>query len=1041
MKSERHAHRSHLVRWRSPTRAVLSLTVIGLTCLAASVALPSTAESQSHDGFSALQGRSIGPGGMSGRVSDVDVVLSDPNVIFVGSATGGVFRTKDGGLTWDPVFDDQDVLGIGAVQVFQPDPRIVWVGTGEGNPRNSAGVGAGVFLSRDGGDSWSRVGLESSERIHRIVLHPTDPDVAWAAALGPAWSDGDQRGVFKTTDGGDSWERVLYTNERSGAAELVMDPSNPLRLVAAMWEYRRKPWFFESGGPGSGLFVSEDGGDTWTQRTSADGLPEGPWGRMGLAFAPSEPGTLYALVEAGRSELLKSTDHGRSFETVSDRQGIAPRPFYYADLRVDPSDADRLYSLHSQIQVSGDGGDSFETVVPSQIIHGDVHELWIDPENSDRMIMGNDGGIAFTNNRGETWRFVENLTLAQFYHISVDNAVPFNVYGGLQDNGSWYGPSTVWENRGIMNAHWRRVGGGDGFSVMPDFADPDFGYAMSQGGNLTRFDRLTGARRSIRPVHPDGTALRFNWNAALAMDPIDSTTIYLGSQFVHRSPDHGQTWEIISPDLTTNDPAKQQQASSGGLSLDATGAENHTTIISIAPSSLEAGTLWVGTDDGRIQVTRDDGESWTDVGNRLPGAPEASWVAHVEASKHDPARAYAVLDDHRRGNWETFAYRTDDYGQSWTRLEGGDVDGFAHALEEDPAEPSLLYLGTEFGLYISMDMGESWTRWRAGVPAVPIRDLVVHPRDLDLVLGTHGRGILIVDDVRPLQALARSGEPEALTLFPTPPAIAAGSHEAIGYRSTGHAMQFGEMRPYGALLSFWNPGDRTAYRLDVHDSSGEQVASLTGRAEPGLNRASWNLRLNLDGVPARPLAIPGQYELRLRVGGETVEGVLDVQADPRRPHDAVARAEKLEAVKTAGRRLAAVTEVRSRLRRTMREVEQAQDRLTSDASEAVVAELRSLAEALERFEEEAFTGPECQGICGGMVQQSAVSLPVRVLTSSWEAPSAHERTLMDQGLRTAVGIVERGNALMVDRVTALSSSLTDAGYAALDPVDAVPVPN
>lgn len=1026
--------------WRAPSVATLSSVALGVVFLVGFMGSPSAASAQSDDMFSALEGRAIGPAGMSGRVSDVDVVLSDPNVIFVGSATGGVFRSRDGGLTWDPVFDDQDILGIGAVQVFQPDPQIVWVGTGEGNPRNSAGVGAGVFVSKDGGDSWTRVGLESSERIHRIVLHPTDPNVAWVAALGPAWSDGEERGVFKTTDGGESWERVLFTNQRSGAAELVMDPSNPQRLVAAMWEYRREPWFFESGGPGSGLFVSEDGGETWTRRTSADGLPEGPLGRMGLAFAPSEPGVLYALVEATRSELLKSTDHGRSFETVTDRQGIAPRPFYYADLRVDPTDANRLYSLHSQIQVSEDGGDSFETVVPSQIIHGDVHELWIDPANPERMIMGNDGGIAFTYNRGGTWRFVENLTLAQFYHISVDDAVPFNVYGGLQDNGSWYGPSTVWENRGIMNAHWRRVGGGDGFSVMPDFADPDYGYAMSQGGNLTRFDRLTGARRSIRPVDPSGTPLRFNWNAALAMDPIDSTTIYLGSQFVHRSSDHGQTWEIISPDLTTNDPAKQQQASSGGLSLDATGAENHTTIVSIAPSSLEPGTIWVGTDDGRIQLTRNSGESWSDVGAALPGAPAATWVAHVEASKHDPARAYAVLDDHRRGNWETFAFRTDDFGQSWIRLDGDAVDGFAHALEEDPVEPSLLYLGTEFGLFVSLDMGESWMRWRSGVPAVPIRDLVVHPRDLDLVLGTHGRGILIVDDVRPLQALARAGEPQTVVLFAPPPAVAAGTHEAIGYRSTGHSMQFGEMRPFGALLSFWNPGERAAYRIEIQDSSGEQVASLTGRAEPGLNRATWNLRMSLDGVPARPVAIPGEYGLQLTLGGETVEGTLEVQPDPRRSHDAQARAEKLAAVKTAGRRLAAVTEVRSRLRRTVRDLEQAQGRLPSDVPETVVSEVADLIDEARRFEQEVFTGPECQGICGGTVLQSVVALPVRVLSSSWEAPSDHERTLMEQGQRMAVEIVERGNTLMVERVGALAARLANAGYDELEPVDAVPIP-
>ena len=403
--------------------------------------------------FAQMRGRSIGPAGMSGRVADVDVVRSDPNIIFVGSATGGVWRSVDGGIEWAPIFDDQPVLGIGAVAVSQATPDVVWVGTGEGNPRNSAGVGNGVFRSLDGGDTWTNVGLEGSERIHRIITHPTDPAVAYVAAMGPAWSDGEVRGIFRTRDGGRTWDRVLYVDERTGAADLIMDPSNPNKLFAAMWEFRRWPWFFESGGPGSGLHVTYDGGDSWVRYTEDDGLPPGNLGRIGLAVAPSNPDVVYALVEAEKSELIRSEDGGRSWETISDRSGVVPRPFYYADLRVDPQNENRIYSLHGSIQVSEDQGRNFETVVPSSEIHGDVHELWIDPDNGRRMIMGNDGGIALTYDRGDRWRFVENLTLAQFYHISLDNEAPFNVYGGLQDNGSWYGPSTVWENRGIMNAH------------------------------------------------------------------------------------------------------------------------------------------------------------------------------------------------------------------------------------------------------------------------------------------------------------------------------------------------------------------------------------------------------------------------------------------------------------------------------------------------------------------------------------------------------------------------------------------------------------
>ncbi|HZD05238.1 MAG TPA: hypothetical protein VE173_09980, partial [Longimicrobiales bacterium] len=385
--------------------------------------------------------------------------------------------------------------------------------------------------------------------------------------------------MFRTTDGGRTWERVLEAGPRAGAADLVLDPANPQKLYAALWEFRREPWFFTSGGPGSGLFVTVDGGDHWSRVTAEQGLPEGELGRIGLAVSPSRPEVAYALVEAGRSALVRSDDGGRSWRTVSDRPGIVPRPFYYADLRVDPENENRLYSLHSTLQVSEDGGRTFRTVVPSTVIHGDVHELWIDPSDPSHMIVGDDGGIGITWNRGRTWRFVENLALAQFYHIALDDRIPFNVYGGLQDNGSWWGPSDVWENKGILNAHWRRVGGGDGFSTVPDPTDPDHGYSMSQQGSLLRFDRVTGARHTIQPVHPDGIPLRFNWNAALSLDPRDPSALYLGSQFVHRTRDHGASWEILSPDLTTDDPLKQHQDVSGGLTLDATGAENHTTIV------------------------------------------------------------------------------------------------------------------------------------------------------------------------------------------------------------------------------------------------------------------------------------------------------------------------------------------------------------------------------------------------------------------------------------------------------------------------------
>ncbi len=963
--------------------------------------------------FAPMTARSIGPAGMSGRVSAVAVNPLDPTVIYVGAATGGVWRSRDGGLAWEPVFDDQPVLGIGAVTVVPSNPDVVWVGTGEGNPRNSAGVGNGVYRSLDGGDTWRHMGLEASERVHRIVVHPTDPRIVYVGAMGPLWSDGEQRGVFKSTDGGETWERVLHAGPGAGAADLVMDPRNPDKLFAAMWSFRRWPWFFRSGGPESGLFVTRDGGDSWTRLGAEQGLPAGELGRIGVAVSRSNPDVVYALVEARRNALLRSDDGGGSWRTVSDRPGVAPRPFYYADIRVDPANENRLYSLHSLVQVSEDAGRTFRTVVPSRIVHGDVHELWIHPDDGRFMILGEDGGIAITRDRGDNWRFVENLPLAQFYHLNVDMATPFNVYGGLQDNGSWFGPSHVWAERGIMNLHWTRVGSGDGFATLPDFGDDRYGYSMAQQGRLNRFDKVTGARRDIQPVHPDGTPLRFSWNAALNVDPFDSTTIYLGSQFVHRSRDRGATWEIVSPDLTTNDPEKQRQQESGGLTLDATGAENHTTILSIAPSPLERGLIWATTDDGNVQVTRDDGDTWTNVGDRVPDVPPATWAPHIEPSKHDPAAAYLVYDDHRRGNWTPYAYRTGDYGQSWQSLATDELHGFVHVLEEDPVEPRLLFLGTEFGMYVSLDQGASWMRWRNGLPPAPVRALVVHPRDHDLAVGTHGRAAYVVDDIRPLRALAADPTvaDAALHVFPAASAIQYVEAEAQGYRSTGHAMFMGDLRPYGALLHYWmaapgSDGDGAAAassraRISIADASGQVVRTLSGTAHRGLNRVVWDLRSGPAdstadfGQPSSPgpWVLPGRYDVRVEAGGQSAEGAVQVVADPRTDFSMADRRARIAVQTEAAGWARSAARARQRLERTIEAVDQVLASLPADADE-LRAQGAALRDELAALNRRLFTGPECQGICGRTTVAARVRAPLRKLNSAQDAPSATDRLAM-----------------------------------------------
>jgi photosystem II stability/assembly factor-like uncharacterized protein len=1006
--------------------------------LATFVAFPSSVQAQNGgdgdiDLFSSMRARSIGPAGMSGRVSDVEVVLSDRSVVYVGAATGGLFKSDDGGVSWQPVFDDQPALGIGAVTVFQPNPDIVWAGTGEGNPRNSAGVGRGLFKSIDGGLTWSYVGLGRSERIHRILTHPTDPDIVYVGAMGPAWSDGQERGVYRTRDGGETWERVLWESQSTGVADMVMDPSNPEKIFAAMWDFRREPWFLTSGGPGSGLFVTMDGGDTWKRLTEEDGMPPGELGRVGIAVAASNPDVVYALVEATRSELVRSADGGLTWETIDAGPGVNPRPFYYADLRVDPKNENRLYRLHSSIQVSEDQGRTWSTVVPSGIIHGDIHELWIDPDDTRRMILGEDGGIAFTYDRGDTWRFVENLPLAQFYHIAVDDAVPFNIYGGLQDNGSWFGPSVVWENKGILNAHWFRVGGGDGFSVMPDRSDPErYGYSQSQGGNLQHFDKLTGARRSIRPVHPEGVPLRFNWNAALSWDPHEPGTIYSGSQFVHRSRDQGRTWEIISHDLTTNDPTKQRADESGGLTVDASGAEMHTTILSIAPSPIDPGVIWVGTDDGNVQVTRDGGDSWTNVRNGIGGLPEGIWIPDVQPSRHAAGRAYLVAEDHRRGDWTPHVYVTEDYGSGWRSLASDAIDGFVHAIEEDPVVPNLLFLGTEFGLRVSFDRGASWEPYTAGVPAVPIRDLIIHPRDGDLVLGTHGRAVLLLDDIRPLRELAATPSIRSATVhaFSPPPALDVEVAEAIGYRSTGHAMQQGQNRDFGALLSFWASAEGRA-RVTVTDEDNALVYSRWLRAKRGVNRLVWNLRPGGEAddtrFPGQVSVLPGTYTFAVAASGDSSSALLEVHPDPRHAPsraDLIAQRDALLEVNALSRQ---VSEARSDLSRVRRGIEVTLETLPGDASE-LREQTMALQRAVRELEERHFTGPECQGMCRGNPTARLVGQPIERITAEAAQPSANTRIMVSQAREGARTIVEDVGALMDGDVERLREALRAAGY-------------
>jgi len=864
--------------------------------------------------------RSVGPAGMSGRVTSIEVVEDRTEVIYVGTASGGLWRSTSGGTAWEPIFDEQPLQSVGALAINQDNPDELWVGTGEGNPRNSQNSGAGIFKSLDGGRSWTRMGLENTKTIHRILINRHDPRIVYVAALGSAWGPNPERGVFRTTDGGQSWEKVLYVNDSTGCADLVMDPRNPNKLVAAMWEYGRKPWTFRSGGAGSGIYVTYDGGKTWTERTHEDGLPKGDLGRIGLAIAASKPEVIYALVEAKKNALYKSTDGGHEWKKIAD-ENIGNRPFYYADIFVDPKNENRLWNLHSQVSKSEDGGKTFEMVLPFEWfggVHPDHHALYIHPENPDFILNGNDGGLNISRDGGKTWRFVSNLPLAQFYHINYDMDIPYHLAGGMQDNGTWVGPSNTWKRGGIRNSDWQEVYFGDGFDLVFDATDNRYLYAMSQGGNLAYVDRHTGKTQFIQPVHPEGVELRFNWNAGIAQDPHNPNGIYFGSQFLHYTTDHGQRWRLLSPDLTTNDTSKQKQYLSGGLTIDDTRAENFTSIIAIAPSPHNANVIWVGTDDGRLQLTRDRGQTWTDLAGKLPGARAGSWIPQIVVSPHQAGEAFVVVNDYRRNDWRPMVYHTSDFGATFRRIvDEEQVEGHALSIVQDHQEPNLLWLGTDYGLYVSFTKGADWQKWTNDFPSVSTRDLKIHPREGDLIVGTFGRSAYILDDLEPLREIARTkGQvlDREFCLFDAPDAYLAHLRSVDGARFIADGEFDGDKRPYGALLSLWvhpdlkkdkpeedeeeessKKKDRKTDKLQVAvlDMAGDTVRQFSTEIDTGMQRISWDLRRNGVRYPSRREAkpdadpprgievLPGTYRIVAVLGDSKDSTSVRVHMDPR----------------------------------------------------------------------------------------------------------------------------------------------------------------
>ncbi len=855
--------------------------------------------------ISGLGARNIGSAAMSGRVAAFAAKkeASGKITLFVGAASGGVWKSEDGGTIYKPVFDDQPVQSIGAVALDPKNSKNVWVGTGEAWTRNSVSIGDGIYKSTDGGETWTHAGLPQSERIAEIVVSPKDSDTVYAAVPGPLWSDSPARGLYKTTDGGKTWQLVLKgKNLSTGCSTIAMDPTNPDILFAGMWDFRRKGWTFRSGGDGpdapsaSGLFRSTDGGATWVEITSEyyKGFPKKPFGRLAVAIAPSNAKRVYAFVESTDSALFVSDDGGQTWDQRDKSNWMVWRPFYFANLIVDPTNPDRLFKCDGALILSEDAGKSFATVGGFQGAHGDVHEVWIDPSNPQTVIAGDDGGMWYSYNGGSKWWKGENLPISQFYHVSVDDADPYRVYGGLQDNSSWVGETQY--PGGITNARWENMFGGDGFWMFADPSDPDYLYAEAQGGFIGRVNRKTHQGRDIQPKPNYKEKLRWNWNTPIALSPNEKGTIYIGAQFLFRSRDHGQSWDRISPDLTTNDPEKQKQEQSGGVTVDNSAAEMHTTIYSISESPKDGSVIWVGTDDGNLQLTRDGGLTWKNVVANVPDLPPHSWVSWVQASNFDPAAAYVAFDRHTFGDMAPYVFRTVDYGRTWTPLvtpqEPNGVRGYAHVIKEDLVEPGLLFLGTEFGLFVSVDGGNAWAPFKGGrFPAVAVRDLAIQPRENDLVIGTHGRGIWIIDDITPLRALTPELLGQELKFVSARPVQQR--IEGNGGWANGDAVFVGENPPDSAVINYYQRSRHLFGRmkLEVLDASGRVVDELPASKRPGLNRVTWSMREKPPRVPPAaqlaqagtrgPRVLPGVYTVRLTKNGQVSETPLNVGLDRR----------------------------------------------------------------------------------------------------------------------------------------------------------------
>jgi photosystem II stability/assembly factor-like uncharacterized protein len=1052
--------------------SLLAVCVLGALAPVAPLAAQSASE-MAAQAASSMEFREIGPANMGGRVADLAVVESDPRIFYVGLGAGGVWKTENDGMTWDPVFDDQPTASIGAVSVAPSNQNVVWVGTGEPQNRQSSPWGIGVFRSLDAGRTWQHMGLEDTRHIAGISIHPTNPEIVYVAAMGHLWGPNQDRGVFRTMDGGETWEKILFVDEHTGVIDMVMDHQDPMTLFAATYQRQRTGFGFAAGGGGSAIWRTTDGGDNWTRLEN--GLPEGELGRIGLDVYRRDGNLVYAIVEAREGQgVYRSTDRGETWEMMSDRN---PRPMYFSLIRIDPNNPERIYLGGVQASASDDGGRTWWPGNATDQIHSDHHALWINPSDSNHLIDGNDGGLAFSRDGSKTWRAITNMAIGQFYEIGIDFSEPYKVCGGLQDNGNWCAPHRTQSTWGPRNREWTHVWFGDGFYNKPDPTDPNIMYSESQGGNMARIDVTTRESQSIRPIprptgdEEDGETrrYRFNWNSPIHISSHDPATVYLGGNHLMRTRDRGTTWEEASPDLTKaidrdTMPIMGKVVTNETLSRN-DGISTYGNITAVGESHHDANTIYVGTDDGNVQVTRDGGTTWANVIDRVPGVPPLTYVSRIEPSYAVDGRVYLTFDGHRNDDYAAYAFVSEDHGDSWRRITSGLPDGWSvNVIREHPANPNLLFLGNEVGVFMSVDQGASWAALKNNLPTVPVDDIVIHPRENDLVVGTHGRSIWVMDDITPLQEMSGQMLAQESHLFglrratmwsmgmdwPFQPAVFVADNPVAGAPiryflrepvAADASVSAGEGdAANNGLTAGPDAGDGDVSRpgaagisLEILDSSGDVIRTLEPSNEAGVQAVVWDFRVEPaftspaggggggfrgGAAPgAGPRVLPGTYTARLTVNGQSQTRDFDVRLDPRREAsraDLMARQEALmdayalqKPLREAGERLRAMNDRVASVREAMQSAD-----LDDGAREALEEEVEAISEAITEAGQA--LGRASAGRAGAM--------------ENWSGrPTADQLWSIEAAWEELPGAIEGVNELLTDRMPAFEDAVAAAG--------------